>query len=160
MFAAPSPKRRETILTSSGCETSLGIVRLRCFLDPATIAVEDSGHQFRCQLVKKVVIDLDGGRPAAGSDALHFLKRKNAVRCHAFMPDAKLFLEPLVDIVGSEQHATDVGADLDIEFACRLEAEHGVVRGHIADVERCDPYAPGNFGDYRVREIAHFILRI
>src|ERR1035438_5104118 len=96
MFAAPSPKRREMILTSSGCETSLGIVRLRCFLDPATITVEDSGHQFGCELVKKVVVDLDCRRPAAGSDALHFLERKDSVRRHAFVPDVKLFLEPQI----------------------------------------------------------------
>ena len=115
---------------------------------------------FGLELVVEVVVDLDGGRPAAGADALHFFERKEAVGGDAIGTDAELFAEALVDVVGSAQHATDVGADLDVEFAGRLEAEHGVVGGDVAHFELGDADAAGDLGDDRVGEIADFILRV
>ena len=91
-----------------------------------------------CQLVVEVVVDLDGRRPAAGADALDLFEREEAVGCDAFVADAELFLEALVDVVSAAQHATDIGADLNVVFAGGLEAQHGVVGGHVAHVELGD----------------------
>ncbi len=56
----------------------------------------------------------------------------------ALVADAQLLLEALVDLVAAAQHATDVGADLHVVFARRLEAQHGVVAGHVAHFELGD----------------------
>ena len=63
-------------------------------------------------------------------------------------------------IVGAAQHATDIGADLDVVSAGGLEAQHGVVGGHVADFEFGDADALRDFGDHRVGEIADLVLRI
>src|ERR1035437_9082067 len=135
MSAAPMPNRLVTIFTSLGCETSLGMGGLPFSKSLPAIAIEDARDQIRLQLVMEVIIDLNGGRPAAGPDALDFFKRKDASRRNALVPDAQLLLETLVDIVAATQHATDVGAHLHVVSACRFETEHGVVAGHIADIE-------------------------
>ena len=83
----------------------------------------------------KGVVHLDGRSPAARADAFHLFEREDAVRGDAFVPDAELFLEALIHIVGAAQHATDVGADLHVEFARRLEAQHRVVGSHVAHIE-------------------------
>ena len=112
------------------------------------------------QLVVEVVVHLDGRSPAACADALDLFKRKDAVGGDALVSDAKLFLEALVDFVSAAQHATDVGADLHVVFAGRLEAQHRVVGGHVAHFEFGDADALGHFGDHRIGEIADFVLRI
>ncbi len=65
--------------------------------------------------------------------------------------DAEFFLEALVDVVRAAQHATDVGADLDVVFAGRLEAEHGVVGGDVAHFELGDADASGDLRRRRRR---------
>src|ERR1700738_1702329 len=139
MSAAPWPNLFVTILTSSGGGTSLGMSRASISagigLNLSTIAVENARNAIRCQLVMEVVVHLDGRRPAAGANAFHLFERENAVRSHALMPHAQLLLESLVEVVGAAQHATDIGADLDVVLARRLEAQHGVVAGHVAYFE-------------------------
>ena len=100
------------------------------------------------------------GRPAAGADALDFFEREEAVGRDALVADAELFLKALVDVIGAAQHATDVGADLHVVFAGRLEAQHGVVGGDVAHFEFRDADALGHFGDHRVGEIADLVLRV
>ncbi len=119
-------------------------------MDLVPIPVENFGHALRCQIIVKVVVHLDGRSPAAGADAFYFFEREDAVGGHALVPDAKLFLEFLVDLVSATQHATDIGADLHVEFACRFEAQHRVVGGHIADIEFGDADALRHFGDHCV----------
>src|SRR5580698_783485 len=128
MLAAPWPKRRVTIFTSSGCETSLGIGHLSSI----AIALKNAGHVIGSQVIVEVVVDLDGGGPAAGADAFHFFKREDAVCGHALVAHAELFLEALEERIRPAQHAAYVGAHLDVEFTCRLKAQHRVVGGHVA----------------------------
>src|SRR5579863_3430818 len=166
ILVAPMPKRREMILTSSGWETSLGIfplVRkqiLGAFLDSLGISAENARHEIGLKLVVKFVVDLNGGRPAAGADTFDLLEREEAVRGDAIGADVKLFAEAFVDLVGSAQHATDIGADLNVVFAGRLEAKHGVVGGDVAHLKLGDADAAGNLGNDRVREIADLVLRV
>src|SRR5579859_1833040 len=96
MSAALWPKRLETIFTSSGWDTSLGIFFL--VLDLVPIAVQNFWNVGGGQIVEKVVVDLDGRGPAACADALHFLEREDAVGRYAFVADAELFLKFLIDV--------------------------------------------------------------
>src|ERR1700687_1612532 len=105
IFAAPCPKRFETIFTSSGCETSLGIFRCPSCIRAAFICGQDLRYVLRRQVVVEVVIDLDCRCPAAGADAFNFFEREDAVRSYTFVPDAELFLEFFVDIVSAAEHA-------------------------------------------------------
>src|SRR5208282_3402626 len=134
--AAPCPKRRVTIFTSSGCETSLGMGT--CPFRFCSIIGQKTGHLFGTQIVVKGVVDLDRRRPATGTDTLHFLKRKQPILCDPLVPNAQLFLEPVKQIVGASQHTADVGTDLHVVFAHSLEPKHGVVSGYVAHIELRD----------------------
>src|SRR5664279_1740376 len=87
------PKRRVTIFTSSGCETSLGIRFGSFSIGFVAVVGQDGWNTIRRQFVEEIVIDLNRGRPAAGPDALHLFQRENAVRRHAFVTDSQLILE-------------------------------------------------------------------
>src|SRR6266567_2615866 len=164
MSAAPWPKRFVTILTSSGCDTSLGMggspFSAGIGLNLSAIAVENTRNTLRRQVIVEVVIHLDGRGPAARPDAFHLFQGEDAVRGNALVADAQLFLEALVEVIGAAQHATDIGADLDIEFACGLETQHGVVTGHIAHFELGKAQPVGNLGHHRVGKVADLILRV
>ncbi len=112
------------------------------------------------QLVVKVVVDLNGRRPATGADALDFFEREEAVGGDTLGTDAELLLETFVDLVGAAQHATDIGADLDVVFAGGLEAEHGVVGGDVAYFKLGNADALGDLGDDCVGEVADLVLRV
>src|ERR1035438_323560 len=99
MEAAPWPKRRVTILTSSGWETSLGMGYCPLRTGFAAIGDQEAGHMLGRQLVEKIVVDLDGWTPAAGADAFHFFERKDAVSGDAFVAYAEFFLKALVEVV-------------------------------------------------------------
>src|SRR5215469_836146 len=109
------PKRFVTIFTSSGWETSLGIFLL--VLDLRPVLGKDSRYIVRLQLIVKRVVHLDRRRPAAGPDAFHFFEREHRVRCNSLVLDAQFLLKPFVQLVSAAQHATDVRANLNIEFA-------------------------------------------
>src|SRR5260370_24852673 len=158
MLAAPWPKRRVTIFTSSGWETSLGIFLL--VLDSRPVLVKNSGNVVRAQIVMECVIHLDGRRPAAHSDALDFFERKNAVGRDSLVPDAQLFLETLVQVVSPTQHAADIGANLHVEFARRLESQHGIVAGDVAYFEGGDRKLLSDFFNHRIGEVADLIVPI
>src|SRR5665213_3314918 len=117
------PKRLEMILTSSGWETSLGI--FLASLGFGSVGVEDGVDLVVGEVVVEVVVYLNGRGPAADADALDFFQGKEAVRGDAFVTDAEFVLEVFKQVVGAAQHATDVGADLHVVFADRLEAQHG-----------------------------------
>jgi hypothetical protein len=144
------PKRRETILTSSGWETSLGIRGFAFLFGFTAIAAEDAGHEIGLKLVVEFVVDLNSWSPAAGADTLDLFEREEAVRSNAIGSDAELFSEALVDFVGSAEHAADVGADLNVVFAGGLEAKHGVVGGDVAHFKLSNADAAGDLGDDRV----------
>ena len=75
--------------------------------------------------------------------------------------DPQLLLKPLIlEVVGAAEHATDICADLHVVLAGRLEAEHGVVAGHVANIEGRDADAMRDLGDGRIGKITDFILRI
>src|SRR5579863_6939865 len=156
------PKRREMILTSSGWELSLGILVLGpgTIFDSLPVRPDNAGHEIGFELIVEVVVHLDGGRPRARANALDLFERKETVGGDAIGADAELFAEALVDFVGSAEHATDVGADLDVVLAGRLEAKHGVVGGDVAHLKLGDADAAGNLGNDRVREIADLVLRV
>src|ERR1035438_958630 len=123
MSAAPLPNRPVTIFTSSRCETSLGMGGRpfrRCL---SAIFGQKVRDVFRVQFVVKCVIYLDGRCPGARPDALDFLQRKDAVRRNALVPDSEFLLEAFENVVGSTQHATDVCADLHVEFAHGFEKQ-------------------------------------
>ena len=87
------------------------------------------------EVVVEVVVDLHGGRPAAGADALDFFEREQAVGRDVFVADAELVLAVVEDLVAAAQHAGDVGADLHVVLAGGLGAQHGVVAEDVAHVE-------------------------
>src|ERR1700739_623647 len=124
IFAAPCPKRFETTFTSSGCETSLGIFRRPFCACTAAVVGEDFRYALSCQIIMKIVVHLDCGSPATCADAFHFFEREDTIRRYAFVSNTEFFLKLLVYVVSAAQHATDVGADLHIELARRLEAQH------------------------------------
>ncbi len=64
------------------------------------------------------------------------------------------------DLVAAAQHAGDVGADLHVVLACRLGAEHGVVRKHVAYVQLEDADALRDLGDDGVGDVADLVLRV
>src|ERR1700694_3331236 len=101
MAAARMPKRRGKILTSSGCETSLGIGFCSFRFGFGAVVGQDGGDTVRRQFVEEIVVDLDGRGPAADTDALDFFEREYAVGSDAFVPDAELVLKALVNVVGS-----------------------------------------------------------
>src|ERR1039458_8260331 len=158
MLVAPMPKRREMIFTSSGWETSLGILFL--VLDSIPVSVHDAGHEIGLELVVEVVIHLNRRCQATSADAFNLFQREEAVGGNAIGSDAELFAKTLVDFVSSAEHATDVGTNLDVVFAGGLEAKHGVVGGDVAHLKLGDANAAGNFGDDRIGEIANFVLRV
>src|SRR5580658_4275772 len=164
MLAAPMPKRLLTTFTSSGWETSLGIGSvpfcLPLHLCLGAIGFQNAGYMLRGEVVVKVVVHLYGRSPAAGADALDFFKGKETVGGDALVPNAQLFLKALVKIVGAAQHAADVGADLHVVFARRLEAQHRVVRGHVTHLKFGNADPLGYFRNHRVGEIADLILRV
>src|SRR5579863_3099547 len=126
IFAAPWPNRLVTIFTSSGWETSLGMFFLIFLvLDLHPVLGKDSGYILRRELIVERVVYLDGRRPAAHPDALHFFQGEHPVRRDSLVPDSQFLLEPLIQVVRPAQHAADIGAHLHIEFSCRLEAQHG-----------------------------------
>src|SRR6185437_5521758 len=149
MFAAPWPKRFETILTSSGWETSLGIL----FLVLGPVLIENRGDALGLYVIVKIVVDLNRRRPAAGADAFNLFEREEPVAGHSLVSDAEFFLEFLVDVIRSAKHATDIGADLHVEFSGRLEAEHGIVGCDVAHIEFGDADALRNFSDDGVGKI-------
>src|ERR1700761_4614775 len=97
------PKRLEMILTSSGCDTSLGIRS-----SFGLVVGEDLVYFFVRQVVVEGVVDLHRGSPATGADALDFFEREETVSGDALVADAELFFQMLEDIIGAAQHAADV----------------------------------------------------
>jgi len=87
------------------------------------------------EILVEVVVDLDGGSPAAGADAFDLFQRKDAVSGRLFVSDAKLVLAVAENLVAAAQHAGDVGADLHVVLARRLGAQHGVVAEDVAHIE-------------------------
>jgi hypothetical protein len=125
-----------------------------------SVLAEDAGDGVGGKVVVEVVVDLDGGRPAAGPDAFNFFDGEEAVGSDAFGMNSQLFLKAVIYVVCATQHATDIGADLDIEFAGGLEAKHGVVAGYVSDFKLSDADALGDFRDDGVGEVADFVLRV
>src|SRR5271154_324050 len=106
----------------------------------------------------KVVVDLHGGRPAAGSDALDFFHREDSIWCDAFVTNAQPLLAMLEKFVAATQHAADVGADLHVEFAGGFRPQQGVITEHAQNVALLDADACGDLGNHRRGEVADFIL--
>ena len=108
----------------------------------------------------EVIINLDGGSPAAGSDALDFFEREEAVGGGLFVADVEGVLAVVEELEAAAEHAGDVGADLYVIFARGPGAEHGVVAEDVADVELEEVEAGGQLGDYGVGYVADFVLRV
>src|SRR5258707_7008316 len=108
MSAAPLPKRWETILTSSGCETKSAILRLLFRVLNATI--QHHVHLFRGQVLMKIVVHLHCRRPTARADALNFFQRENAVWRGLLVADAQPLFAVLIKLFSAAQHAGDIGA--------------------------------------------------
>jgi hypothetical protein len=53
------------------------------------------------ELVVKIVVDLDGRRPATCADALNLFEREDTVSGDALVADAELFLESLENLVSA-----------------------------------------------------------
>ena len=76
------------------------------------------------------------------------------------MADAECLLAMVVKLVGSAQHAADIGADLDVIFACRPGAQHGVITDHIADFQFRQLGLPRQMRHNIIRDRANFILAV
>src|SRR5450756_814834 len=100
------PKRRVTILTSSGCETSLGMSRASlCIHRPGlcAIACQYVVYLLVGEVIVEIVVYLKRRGPAANADTLHLFKREETVRGDAFMPNPQLVLQVLKDVVPAAQ---------------------------------------------------------
>src|SRR5690348_2903193 len=80
---------------------------------------------FRRKLLVEVVVDLHGGRPAAGADALDLLEGKQSILGGAFVSDAQALLELRNHLVSAAEHTAYVAADLHVVFAARARGQHG-----------------------------------
>src|SRR5579859_7501987 len=163
MSVAPLPKRYEITLTSSGWETRYAMAFSGCLdgqFAAGPIVGEDFVHRVRGQVFVKVVVDLNGGSPAAGSNALYFFQRKKLVRRGFFVANAQLLLAVCQQLIAATQHATDIGAYLYMILAQRLGMEQGVVAENVMHIELRDPNAGGHFADHGIREITDLVLGI
>ena len=112
------------------------------------------------EVVVEVVVDLHGGRPAAGADALDFFQRKQAVRRDAFVADAEGVLAVVEQLKAAAQHAGNVRADLHVVLAGGHGAQHGVVAEDVAHVELEQVEALCDLGDHVVGDVADLVLRV
>src|SRR4029077_4308362 len=158
MLTAPWPKRRETTFTSSGCETRSAMRLGDCAIEPLgiekprfliarspdrtiakfyllrsllLIVVENPIHLLYRQVLVKIVIHLRRRSPAASSDALHFLQRKQPVLCRLLVPDPQLLRTMMQDFFSTADHAADIRAHLHVVFPSRLGGQHRVVADHV-----------------------------
>src|ERR1700733_1832524 len=124
------------------------------------VAFKYGVHLLVGQVVVEVVVHLNGRRPAAGSDALDFFQREDAVRRGLFVTDAEPVLAMREHLIAAAQHAGDVSADLHVEFAMRFGMQQGVVADDVAYIEFGDLDAPRDLGDHCVGNGADLILRV
>src|SRR5580704_7718992 len=124
------------------------------------ILVEDLIHGFRREVLVKVVVDLDGGCPAAGTNAFDLFEREDTVGGDSLVADAETLAAMLEELVASAQHAADVGADLDVEFSGWLGTQQGVVAEHAEHVVFLDADAGGDLGHHCRGDVADLILRV
>src|SRR5580692_963847 len=101
----------------------------------SSIFVQDLVDLLRGQILVEVIIHLYSRSPTACPDALDFLQREYAVRRRAFVSDAQPRLAVIEKLLTTAQHARDVGANLDVEFAARFRGQHGVVADYVAYLE-------------------------
>src|SRR5205807_7583955 len=96
-------------------------------LCPLPIFVQNLVHLLRCQVLVKVVIDLDRWRPAACANTFNFFKRKHSVWSCAFMSDAEFLLTMLQQFFSTAEQACDICANLHVEFATPLGRTHRAI---------------------------------
>ncbi len=130
------------------------------FTRPALYSSRTWSIFFRSQLFVKVVVHLDGRRPATGSDALDLFERKQAVGSHFLMSDTEPLLAVFQNSVAVAQHAGDIRADLHVVLAHRLGPQHGVVAEYALHIVFADVDAPGNLGNHRVGNVTHLVLSV
>src|SRR5260370_32131450 len=156
MSVAPWPKRRETTFTSSGWETKSAMRNVYCgVVDgrpkvPPTVRIN---HQklllfstlpifleYPIDLVGgevfvKIVIHLGRRRPTACTNAFHLFQRKQTVRGDPFVSDAEAPRAMFQNLFATAHHATNVGADLHVEFPAGLSGQHRVIADYISNFE-------------------------
>src|SRR5881227_1421793 len=98
--------------------------------------------------------------PTACADTFDFFEREQPVGGRALVSDAKLLFAMFKKLFATAQHAGNIGADLDVEFAARLGRQHGVIADYVADLEFGQVQAAGNLCDDLIGEISDLVLPI
>src|SRR5438045_9450453 len=84
------------------------------------VLVQNLIHLVDGQVLVKVVVDLNRRSPAAGADALDFFKSEHSVGRGPFILDSQLFLAVLQQFLAADEHAGNIGADLNVVLSARL----------------------------------------
>ncbi len=121
---------------------------------------DDFVERERSEVFVEIVIDLNGRRAGAGADTFYFFQRKDAVLGDFLVAHFQAFFGALENIVTATQHASDVGADLDVMLAHRLAMQHRVVGERLFDLNGAEIEASGNFRDHFVADETEFVLRV
>src|SRR5437870_3855772 len=111
-------------------------------------------------LLVHVRVHLHSRRPTACADTFYFFEREQPVGGRALVSDAKLLFAMFKKLFATAQHAGNIGADLDVEFAARLGRQHGVIADYVADLEFSQFEPASNFGDHVVGQVPNLILCI
>src|SRR6187200_3168277 len=96
-------------LTSRGCG-SLKSMALLNLLE----SVDQLIKLFRSHVMVKVIVDLHGRRPGAGTHAFDFLERELPVGSDFLMPDSQLLASMLIQLHATHQQTGDVRTNLHV----------------------------------------------
>ncbi len=99
------------------------------------ILVENLVHLLGGQVLVKIIVHLRGRSPTASANAFDFFQRKHSVRRRLFVSHPELLNAVFQNVFTAAYHATDVGANLNVELPSRLCGQHRVIADHIANLE-------------------------
>ena len=109
--------------------------------------------------VEVAVVHLEARRLGAGGDALDVFERELAVGRGVAGLDAEAVLEVVQQLLAADQHARDVGADVDHVVAHRLALEHLVERRRAEHLGGGDVDQLGDVRHGVVGEVSVLLLR-
>src|ERR1700687_1073573 len=99
------------------------------------IFLEYPVHLVGCEVFVKIVINLGRRCPTACTNAFHFFQRKQAVGGGFFVSYAEVLRAMFKNLLAPADHATNVGADLDVELPTGLSGQHRVIADYISNFE-------------------------
>src|ERR1700730_3345891 len=92
-------------------------------------------HLVGCEVFVKIVITLGRRCPTACTNAFHLFQREQAVGGSFFVSYAEVLRAMFKNLLATAHHATNVGADLDVEPPAGLSGQHRVIADYISNFE-------------------------